>query len=868
MSGFAPSRLKIGIGFAAGTRFWRHCRIADVSPPLTWSLREVWRLLPQLAELSLLLLVVNEWAIEGPVFARLLLLATLGFAVHHALPLAYRLPFFCALSIAAIGVAFGREGMWLVGVGLMFVGVLDLPLPYTARVLLVVLCGAGLVAMRAQWIPAPWPASIWPVLGSMFMFRLIVYLYDLRHSPARPSFWQTLAYFFMLPNPCFPLFPVVDFATFRRSHYDDDAYRIYGVGLSWILRGITHLVLYRFVYQNLVLSPDDVHSPRDFAQHAIALFLLYLRVSGQFHVIVGILRLFGFNLPATHRHYFLASSFTDFWRRTNIYWKDFMAKHFFYPVYFRLRGSGPTRALVGATLVVFVGTWLLHSYQWFWLIGSFPITGPDLVFWGALGLLVLVNSLYEAKHGRERRIAERARGPRAIALHATRVAGTFAVICVLWAIWSSESLSEWWALVSGVAASARVDADPGGARAQLFALALLPLLGAVVSPGATPAALEDQGAAHPRPSRGQFGEGVPWGRFVTIAILLALAQPALAERIGGDTERALVGLRSNELNAQDTALLERGYYENLLGAQRLTSRAWEQAAAPDEGLPSVDSGEFQGRILRPNAEARVRDLRFTTNRLGMRDRDYASSPPPGTHRIVMVGASHLLGIGVGDGENFESLLEKRLASEPIGHERRRFEILNLAMAAYSPLQSYRMLDRVGYGLEPDAVVMVIHRADDWRSSRHVGRVLNERREIPYPYIASIAERVGAVPGEPLPVLRRRLEGVEHDLLAWTFRELRTGCEIRGCAPLAVYIPQVGEPDRDDPRRRVMIEPVREAGLPLLDLSDVYGSRPPRELQAPGVEDHPYDTHPNAAGHAILADRLYRELAARPELVGL
>ncbi len=63
-------------------------------------------------------------------------------------------------------------------------------------------------------------------------------------------------------------------------------------------------------------------------------------MSGQFHIIVGMLHLFGFNLPETHHSYFLASSFTDFWRRINIYWKDFMMKIFFYPAYFALSKRG------------------------------------------------------------------------------------------------------------------------------------------------------------------------------------------------------------------------------------------------------------------------------------------------------------------------------------------------------------------------------------------------------------------------------------------------------------------------------------------------------------------------------------------------
>ena len=100
------------------------------------------------------------------------------------------------------------------------------------------------------------------------MFRLIVYFYDLRHDTARrlrPA--QSLAYFFMLPNVCFPLFPVVDYKTFRRNYYDDDAYRIYQVGIDWIVRGVVHLILYRFVYYYVTLAPSEVTSPAELLQY-------------------------------------------------------------------------------------------------------------------------------------------------------------------------------------------------------------------------------------------------------------------------------------------------------------------------------------------------------------------------------------------------------------------------------------------------------------------------------------------------------------------------------------------------------------------------------------------------------------------------
>ena len=110
--------------------------------------------------------------------------------------------------------------------------------------------------------------------------------------------------------------------------------------MQWIARGLLHLLLYRFVYMHLTIPDADIRDAGDLARSMFATFLLYLRVSGQFHLAVGILHLYGFHLPETHKLYYLASSFTDFWRRINIYWKDFMVKLVYYPSYFRLRRYG------------------------------------------------------------------------------------------------------------------------------------------------------------------------------------------------------------------------------------------------------------------------------------------------------------------------------------------------------------------------------------------------------------------------------------------------------------------------------------------------------------------------------------------------
>ena len=186
-------------------------------------------------------------------------------------------------------------------------------------------------------------------------------------------------------------------------------------------------------------DPADVANLGDLTQLMLGTFLLYLRVSGQFHLIVGILHLFGFRLPETHNLYYLAHNFTELWRRINIYWKDFMMQVVFYPAYFKLKQLGPRPALACATAAVFLVTWVLHSYQWFWLRGGFPVALPDILFWGILGTLVVAGALRESKPGHRSRKRVSGWDWRL----GVRAAGTFFTFCFLWSLWSTESVSQW-----------------------------------------------------------------------------------------------------------------------------------------------------------------------------------------------------------------------------------------------------------------------------------------------------------------------------------------------------------------------------------------------------------------------------------------
>jgi hypothetical protein len=409
--------------------------------------------LPVMLQLGLLVAVAEVYNLEGRGFQLLLGIATAALPIHYLLPFRLKKPFFVAASVVGLAWVFGLETAAVVlPVAVGLIGLCMAPLPWRVRVGGVAAAALTLALVRGGAIEADLPSPVLPVLGTMFMFRLIIFLYELKHAKASEPASDVLSYFFLLPNYCFLHFPVVDYRTMQRGYFSGEVHAVQRDGLRMMLRGFVHLLLYRFVYHELLITPEQVAGPGSLGRFLVCNYLLYLHVSGQFHVACGMLHLFGFKLPETHHHYLLATGFTDYWRRINIYWKDFMVRVFFNPVAFRLKRRPQWQALAAATMVVFVATWFLHAYQSFWLSGSWHFSVPDALFWGVLGVLVLVNVQLDARRSRARRLKKAAdptrwESARLGLVRGAKVLATFTTIALLWSLWTSPSLDAWLAML-------------------------------------------------------------------------------------------------------------------------------------------------------------------------------------------------------------------------------------------------------------------------------------------------------------------------------------------------------------------------------------------------------------------------------------
>jgi hypothetical protein len=824
---------------------------ADTGP----SARVWFQLAVVAAEVGLIALLLRRYGLESGGVRTLVAVCAVAFPIHFALPAAWRTPAFATLSLASLPLSFGfapghwdgafalRSTAWLCGAGVALIALCHLPISFAARSALFVAVGCGLAWLRAAGGETGIPASVWPVLGSMFMFRLLIYSYDLAHEKSPPRASRSLAYFFMLPNVVFPLFPVVDYKTFARCEAPP-ARRIavLQTGAGWMLRGVIQLIAYRLVERHLIPDPSSALNGADVVRFLACNSLFYLRVSGQFHLAIGMLHLFGFDLPETNRSYFLAASFTDYWRRVNIYWKDFILKLFYRPAYFRVRHLNAGTALVLATFYTFAATWLLHSYQWFWLRGDFPLTWQDSAFWGVLAICVAANSLFEHYRGRERSLSKVAFSLAGALALGARTAATALSVSVLWSIWAAESLDQWLGLWRALDASALP--------------ALLLVLGVI----AIAAVLSERRDAARRARRDDAtASWLPRGALASLTLAVALYGAAFSRLHSAAPPEltpyfeALVGSEVRDPAGQAG---DHGYYEALMEVGDFDPRRFAGAAAQGPDIARA-SGDFRLVELVPSQHTGYQGVEMSANRFGMRDRERELAKPPGVFRIALLGSSHAMGFGISDDDVFSRQLERWATdTRPLGPEV-PIEILNFAVNGYSPLAQLPLLDASVPRFSPDLAILVLHSVDAYWSVDHLVRAQRAGIEIPYAYPRELVQALGISHRTLSIVARSRLRRHGDELLAWSYREIAARMRAIGAEPAALFLPL---PNDLTPRARIdaILELARASGFEVIDLSEIYAGLPLAEIALAS-----WNFHPSLRAHGMIAHALEREIFGAP-----
>jgi hypothetical protein len=339
--------------------------------------------------------------------------------------------------------------------------------------------------------------------------------------------------------------------------------------------------------------------------------------------------------------------------------------------------------------------------------------------------------------------------------------------------------------------------------------------------------------------------------------------------MGGNAQELIRDLTANRLSDREAALLQQGYYEDLVGVSRFNSQLWEiYAKRPSNWVAIFDTEAVRSTNdnliveLVPSTTTNFNGTWMTTNRWGMRDREYEKTPPPNTYRIALTGPSFVMGLGVADGEDFGWLLEERLNLENMGGQYTDYEILNFAVPGYSALQDLMILEQKALAFQPDTIFFIAHQRDEEAVVKYLADRLSVGAEFPYEDLVELARQAGVMPGETKAEAERLLKPVETEILSWTYRRIVEVSQAHNILPVWIFMPTMEDPLHEEEITH-LTGLATESGFIVLDLSAAYDNQDPEALVIAY-----WDKHPNAKGHILIAEELYQKLQEKEDEISL
>jgi hypothetical protein len=365
-------------------------------------------------------------------------------------------------------------------------------------------------------------------------------------------------------------------------------------------------------------------------------------------------------------------------------------------------------------------------------------------------------------------------------------------------------------------------------------------------------------------------------------LLLAVAVipwPACWERVRGAVDSA----RSPEMNRAERENHATGYYEGLIGgnsrsaegtrgdpALRLTGKPTGWVSFREADVVHYLDDDFLQFELKPRLERKLFGQPFLTNAFGMHDDPISLEKPKGTLRVAVLGSSMDMGWGVRYQETYINKLEQWLKNHAARHQissAPNFEVLNFAVAAYSPMQRLDVLRRKVMAFRPDLVIYSATTLDLRLMEIHLCDMLRKNVDLKYDFLTEFKARA-LLDSEDVR-LDRDGDLLNKDSLKkkmrlhyWWLYDVTLGafageCRTAGVPLLMVIIPRVGKADlpsqRAEPVARLHALAAHQ-GLTVFDLSDTFDQLDPAKLEIAA-----WDDHPNAIGHHRLFLALARAL---------
>ena len=783
------------------------------------------------------------------------------FIIYSFLTIRFRPAFLFLSCISLIYVAFGiLAGSFMILLGLGLILICHLPIKYTFRFILILLIALVLALFRTEFIYIPWMTMSVMYIAPLFMFRMIIYLYEIKNGLVPANKWQSISYFFMFPNVFFLFFPIVDYKTYIKTHLDAPENEIWQKGIRWMVRGLIHIMCYRLICFNFLIGPVEVIDLPTLLQYMVVNYSLIIRLSGVFHFMIGLVCMFGFNLPPIFNNYFTATSFVDLWRRINIYWRNFILKVFFYPMMFRYKKIMKKNLLAFTMMTVFFITWIMHSYQLFWITGVVSIRSIDVIFWMVIGACITTNSvLIEKETLAEDREEKPQSDLKKYFMNIIRMMGMFLFMSVMWSLWNTRTLQDFLFIVSK---GKNVDSQ---AIIEIFCILIAVIVvGIVIQMILKNVKIKELISRKPHET-----------------ILLTLSTLILLTLFSFKDVRTKMPLFSQNIydnisdgspNKLEKTNAEAGYYDKLIEGEEgntigIGGRSLKKMVKKN---PYTNAYFYQNNIvnrrMKPNLNIVGSDHNFQSNSFGIRDKEYSIKKPAGTKRLALLGGSYQMGSGVSNNEVFEAIVEERINKEGLhfdlsastqnaqcydstvslsGVEDKggvmHLEIFNFAAGGYYLLQHVELVNTSVFQYDMDALVYFAHTDERGKVVKDFTTIIKKELPLKYPFLEYVIKESGIKSYMSALQIRELLTPYADTIMKWGYMEILDKCKQNNVVPVWAYMETTTE-FVDNAEFNELKAYAESLGFVTLDLRNTYGNIDRVEIQISEL-----NTHPNVLG---------------------
>lgn len=248
----------------------------------------------------------------------------------------------------------------------------------------------------------------------------------------------------------------------------------------------------------------------------------------------------------------------------------------------------------------------------------------------------------------------------------------------------------------------------------------------------------------------------------------------------------------------------------------------------------------------------------TVNSHGFRGRETAPDDPEAV-RVVMLGDSFLLGIGVKDGDTLSAQLERELAGSVEG-----VEVLNFGVTGTDTRQQIQILEERALAFDPDVVVLVVFLNDAGQIGTMAflagsGLLAKVRRQ------SRLLNAIVAIPDRAI-LTRQMIQHYRQEFQAesegwrWVRESLLAGRELarsRGVRFAVVLYPVLFRLDEGYPFaeiHRTVADFCEQNDIPFRDLLGAFHGHQDTDLWV-----HRVDQHPNEIANRLAAQDLARFL---------